>query len=196
LTAASTSVANPPQPCNPIKGAASSPPCPTTSPRSSRKIDRSESRFVLGNAGLRWLDRPEPNLEEAGSAFGRVANEGHRAAPHRKLSGDVAKGFGGEIADFAWRAKESSGFARATALEDLTPAQADRVQLQQVLLNLLQMLSTLCRRHRSSSYPLCAFRTSRGLGLVSVQDSGTGIAPEHAERMFDASSRPNQMALG
>ena len=34
-----------------------------------------------GNAGLRWLDRPEPrNLEEARSAFGRVVNEGHRAA--------------------------------------------------------------------------------------------------------------------
>ena len=33
-----------------------------------------------GNAGLRWLDRPEPNLDEARSAFGRVANEGHRAA--------------------------------------------------------------------------------------------------------------------
>jgi PAS domain S-box-containing protein len=33
-----------------------------------------------GNAGPRWLDRPEPNLEEARSAFGRVVNEGHRAA--------------------------------------------------------------------------------------------------------------------
>ena len=33
-----------------------------------------------GNAGLRWLDRPEPNLEEARSAFGRVVNKGHRAA--------------------------------------------------------------------------------------------------------------------
>ena len=33
-----------------------------------------------GNAGLRWLDRPEPNIEEARSAFGRVVNEGHRAA--------------------------------------------------------------------------------------------------------------------
>jgi PAS domain S-box-containing protein len=33
-----------------------------------------------GNAGLRWLDRSEPNLEEARSAFGRVVNEGHRAA--------------------------------------------------------------------------------------------------------------------
>jgi PAS domain S-box-containing protein len=33
-----------------------------------------------GNAGLRWLARSEPNLEEARSAFGRVVKEGHRAA--------------------------------------------------------------------------------------------------------------------
>jgi C4-dicarboxylate-specific signal transduction histidine kinase len=33
-----------------------------------------------GNAGLRWLARTEPNLEEARSAFGRVVKEGHRAA--------------------------------------------------------------------------------------------------------------------
>ena len=33
-----------------------------------------------GSAGVRWLDRPDPNLEEARSAFERVINEGHRAA--------------------------------------------------------------------------------------------------------------------
>jgi len=33
-----------------------------------------------GNAGLRWLDRQDPNLEEARSAFGRVVKDGHRAA--------------------------------------------------------------------------------------------------------------------
>ena len=33
-----------------------------------------------GSAGLRWLDRPEPNLEEAHLAFERVVSEGHRAA--------------------------------------------------------------------------------------------------------------------
>ena len=33
-----------------------------------------------GGAGLRWLDRPEPNLEEARLAFKRVVSEGHRAA--------------------------------------------------------------------------------------------------------------------
>ena len=33
-----------------------------------------------GGAGLRWLNRPAPSLEEARSAFGRVVNDGHRAA--------------------------------------------------------------------------------------------------------------------
>src|SRR5580704_6122050 len=34
----------------------------------------------INQPGLRWLDRPDPNLEEARSAFGRVVNEGHRAS--------------------------------------------------------------------------------------------------------------------
>jgi C4-dicarboxylate-specific signal transduction histidine kinase len=46
-----------------------------------------------GNAGLRWLDRADPNLEEARTAFEHVVNEAHRAG--------------------AWRAKEPSSFARA-----------------------------------------------------------------------------------
>ena len=33
-----------------------------------------------GSAGLRWLDRPDPNLEEVQSALGRVVKDGHRAA--------------------------------------------------------------------------------------------------------------------
>ena len=52
-----------------------------------------------GNAGLRWLDRPEPNLEEARSAFGRVAKEGHRAAQIiTSIRTMFKKDFGGEIA--------------------------------------------------------------------------------------------------
>ena len=165
-----------------------------------------------GSAGLRWLNRPEPNLEEARSAFGRVVNEGHRAAQiitsiramFKKDSGtrspvainelvcDVVSTSLGEL-------KSHRVSLTLQLLDDLTPVQADRVQLQQVLLNLLtnaidSMASVTDRPHM-----LCV--RSEHLEdwvLVSVQDSGTGIAPEHVERMFDAffTTKPNGIGLG
>ena len=82
-------------------------------------------------------------------------------------------------------------------LEDLAPVQADRVQLQQVLLNLLTNAIDAMVVVTDRPHMLCV--RSEHLEdwvLVSVQDSGTGITPEHAERMFDAFSPPNQKALG
>ena len=165
-----------------------------------------------GNAGLRWLDRPEPNLEEAGSAFGRVVNEGHRAAQiitsiramFKKDSGarspvainelvcDVVSTLLGEL-------KSRRVSLALQLLDDLTPVQADRVQLQQVLLNLLTNAIDSMASITDRPHMLCV--RSEHLEdwvLVSVQDSGTGIAPEHAERMFDAffTTKPNGIGLG
>ena len=108
-----------------------------------------------GGAGLRWLDRPAPNLEEARSAFGRVVKDGHRAAQIitsiramfkkdlgarspvaiNELVCDVVSTLLGEL-------KSYRVSLALQLLEDLAPVRADRVQLQQVLLNLLRMLST------------------------------------------------------
>jgi PAS domain S-box-containing protein len=165
-----------------------------------------------GNAGLRWLDRPEPNLEEARSAFGRVASEGHRAAQiissirtmFKKDSGarspvainelvcDVVSTLLGEL-------KSHRVSLALQLLEDLTPVQADRVQLQQVLLNLLTNAIDAMVVVTDRPHMLCV--RSEHLEdwvLVSVQDSGTGITPEHAERMFDAffTTKPNGIGLG
>ena len=165
-----------------------------------------------GSAGLRWLDRPEPNLEEARLAFGRVVNEGHRAAQiitsirtmFRKDSGarspvainelvcDVVSTSLGEL-------KSRRVSLALELLDDLPPVQADRVQLQQVLLNLLTNASDSMAAITDRPHMLCV--RSEHLEdwvLISVQDSGTGINPEHAERMFDAffTTKPNGIGLG
>ena len=165
-----------------------------------------------GNAGLRWLDRPDPNLEEAQSAFGRVVKDGHRAAQiitsiramFKKDSGaksavainelvcDVVSTSLGEL-------KSHNISLLLQLLDNLPLIQADRVQLQQVFFNLLtnaidSMASVTDRRHllcvRSENLEDCI--------LISVQDSGTGIPPEHAERLFDAffTTKSNGIGLG
>ena len=47
----------------------------------AHEINQPLASIVMnGNAGLRWLARSKPNLEEARSAFGCIVNDGHRAA--------------------------------------------------------------------------------------------------------------------
>jgi PAS domain S-box-containing protein len=165
-----------------------------------------------GNAGLRWLDRQGPNLKEARSAFERVVKDGHRAAQivtsiramFKKDTGakspvamnelvcDVVSTSLGEL-------KSRQVSLSLQLLDNLPPVQADPVQLQQVLLNLLtnaidSMASVADRPHtltvRSENLENCI--------LISVQDSGTGIPPEHAERLFDAffTTKSNGIGLG
>ena len=165
-----------------------------------------------GNAGLRWLDRPEPSLEEARSAFGRIVKEGHRAAQiitsiramFKKDSGarspvainelvcDVVSTSLGEL-------KSRRVSLALQLLDDLVPVQVDRVQLQQVLLNLLTNAIDSMAAVTDRPHMLCVRSEHvEDWVLVSVQDSGTGIAPEHAERMFDAffTTKPNGIGLG
>ena len=165
-----------------------------------------------GGAGLRWLDRPDPNLEEARSAFGRVVKDGHRAAQiitsiramFKKDSGakspvamnelvcDVVSTSLGEL-------KSRQVSLSLQLLDNLPSVRADRVQLQQVLLNLItnaidSMASVTDRPHMLS----VRSENLEDYILISVQDSGTGINPEHTERLFDAffTTKSNGIGLG
>ena len=165
-----------------------------------------------GNAGLRWLNRPEPNVEEARSAFECVASEGHRAAQiitgiramFRKDSGNrslvsVSELVCEVVSTSLGELKSRRVSLALELLDDLSPVRADRIQLQQVLLNLLtnavdSMASITDRPH------VLRVRSERleDWALISVQDSGTGINPEHAERVFEAffTTKPNGIGLG
>ncbi len=164
------------------------------------------------NAGLRWLARSEPNLDEALSALERVVKEGHRAAQiisgiramFRKESTERRPvGINEFICDVVATAvgemKSREISLSLQLFDNLPPVHADRVQLQQVLANLItnaidSMAAVKDRPH------VLGVRSELldDWVLISVQDTGTGIAPEQAKSIFDAfyTTKPNGIGLG
>src|SRR5262249_15355831 len=72
--------------------------------------------------------------------------------------------------------------------EDLPPVQGDRVQMQQVLLNLILNAVEAMGSVEVGGRELVVSsgQTKTGEALVTVRDSGPGIDPEHRERVFEA----------
>jgi len=95
----------------------------------------------------------------------------------------------------------NQGMTVKTELAAMSPiANADRVQLQQVLLNLVLNACDVMARDSTSSHRL-VIGTRQGPGeplLVSVSDDGTGIAPENLEKIFDPffTTKAQGMGLG
>ena len=149
----------------------------------------------------RWLAAQPPDMEKALRALERIANDGRRAgevikriralmkrqAP-RKSSLDINETIL-EVLALAQHELRRNDILLATALaEDLPRVQGDRVQLQQVLLNLIvnaiEAMSGIDDRRQELTIVSCA--DGADAVRVEVRDSGTGLYPEHAIHLFDA----------
>jgi signal transduction histidine kinase len=152
-------------------------------------------------AAMHFLDRNPPDLGEVREALACVVADADRAgdiidrirdhitrAPPRKGRFDLNKAIN-EVIALAESAITTNGVSVRTRLaEALLPVQGDRVQMQQVVLNLIlnavEAMSTVEAGPRElliSTEP-----TQSGRVLVSVRDSGPGIDPDHLEHVFDA----------
>jgi PAS domain S-box-containing protein len=156
---------------------------------------------VNGNACLRWLAGDSPNLDEAREAVRRIVRDGKRAgeviARIRALATKTATAK--ERLNMNEAIREVVAFAqgevrrnrvtlRIELANDLSSVWGDRVQLQQVVLNLvmngIEALSTVEERPRE-----LVIRTQNddaGQVRVTVQDTGIGLDPQGMERMFEA----------
>jgi PAS domain S-box-containing protein len=165
------------------------------------------------NAGLRWLAREPPDLEEARACLQRIIRDGQRAgeviarmrAFARKAAPQTARlalnDVIAEVLALVDGELRRHGVALHTDLAaDLPPVRADRVQLQQVLLNLL--LNGIEAMRGVTERPRALVVRSRKDGtegvLVAVQDAGTGIAPQDLERVFTPfyTTKPAGLGLG
>ena len=152
-------------------------------------------------AALNFLEQRPPDLGEVGEALGCVVGDADRAgdiidrirdhikkAPPRKHRFDLNEAIN-EVLVLARSAVTRNGVSVYTRLaEGLLPVQGDRVQLQQVVLNLiLNAVEAMGSSEAGRRELLISTEQSRANGvLVAVCDSGSGIDPEHLERVFDA----------
>jgi PAS domain S-box-containing protein len=166
-----------------------------------------------GNAGLRWLDRPAPDLTEVRAALQRMVSEGHRASEiitsiramfgkeqqqrHSVSIDDLIR----EVLSALLDDLKSCGVAlRLELLDGVNPVEADRVQLRQVLLNLVT--NAMDAMKAVEDRPRVLQIRSEGLEqqwvVISVQDTGTGISAETKDRIFDAffTTKSHGMGLG
>jgi C4-dicarboxylate-specific signal transduction histidine kinase len=149
-------------------------------------------------AALRWLAARPPDLDEARQALGSIVKDANRAgdvigrirdivkkAPPRKDRVDINEAIR-EVIELTRGEAAKQGAAVQTAFgEGLPLIEGDRVQLQQVVLNLIvnavQAMGTVEQGPRELSITTAA--EPSGV-LVAVKDSGPGLAPANLAQLF------------
>jgi PAS domain S-box-containing protein len=151
-------------------------------------------------AGIRFLEMNPPNLDEVREALGCVVRDADRAKDIiRRMRDHIKKapprrdcfGFNEAVNDviaMVGSAIGKSGISISTCLGDgLAPIQGDRVQLQQVLVNLIlnavEAMSSVEDGTRELS--IRTEQSQTGGILVAVHDSGPGVDPVNLERVFE-----------
>jgi signal transduction histidine kinase len=165
------------------------------------------------NACLRWLAGESPNLDEARECLRRIIRDGNRAGEVITRIRSLVKKSASAKARFDLNetiqevllitnaeARRHRVLVRTELAADLPPVRGDRVQLQQVTLNLvmngIEAMKGVTGRPRElliRSRPEASSQV-----LVAVQDNGIGLDEQSLERVFEAfyTTRPDGMGMG
>jgi signal transduction histidine kinase len=164
-----------------------------------------------GNAALRWLGRSTPDLDEARAALQKIVNSGHRASrivenlramfkkdanPHKRVG---VNGIIKDVFELTNHEMQRNDVMLQAALSD-EPAPyvlGDRVQLQQVFLNLI--MNAIEAMNASSRRNVLGVRTETGKNgevLITIADSGPGIGADKIEKIFNTFFTTKQSGMG
>ncbi|HXA39141.1 MAG TPA: PAS domain S-box protein [Phenylobacterium sp.] len=168
---------------------------------------------INAQAALRWLRGKPPDLAEARQALGRVVDNGGRAAdvigriraivtkaPPRTRRFSLSEALDGVIALTRAEALKHGVSVQAELAADLPSVHGDPVQVQQVILNLI--MNAIEAMSGADDGPrelrLGAGMDADGCIHVAVRDSGPGLDPRSARRVFDAfyTTKADGMGMG
>ena len=149
------------------------------------------------NASLRWLAAATPNLDEARDAVSRILRDGNRAGEviariralvqktdTEKVRLDINQTVQEVVLLMQNEAVRKGVAIRMDLATDVPPVLGDRIQLQQVILNLvmngIEAMDTVTDRPREMLIRSCEHESDQL--LVAVQDSGIGIDPTESRK--------------
>jgi signal transduction histidine kinase/ligand-binding sensor domain-containing protein len=164
------------------------------------------------NTCLRWLSRDEPDLKEARAAAARMVQDGRRAneivnrvrllfqkdTPQRELV-DLNHVIREMTLLLQSEATQFSVFVRTELAANLPQVIGDRVQLQQVLMNLMMnSIDAMKNVDGTRELTIRSQHSENGQVLISVRDTGEGLPPQKAEQIFDAffTTKPHGTGMG
>jgi C4-dicarboxylate-specific signal transduction histidine kinase len=164
-------------------------------------------------AALRWLGAQPPALEEVREALGRVVEDGRRAgniiggiralikkAPPRQAGLDINEAIREVIALTRSEAAKTGVSVQTDLADGLPLVYGDRVQLQQVILNLIinaiEAMSGVAETPRALL--ISTGQAKPGGVLVAVRDSGPGLDPASLEHLFNSffTTKSSGMGMG
>jgi len=161
---------------------------------------------------LRWLSRDQPDLEKARAAASRTAQDGRRASEiinrvrllfeKETLQREVVDL--NEIIREMMRLLHSEATQFAVSLRtelaaDLPQVMGDRVQLQQVLMNLIMnSIDAMKDVDGTRELTIKSQRAENEQVLVSISDTGVGLPPQQADQIFNAffTTKPHGTGMG
>jgi PAS domain S-box-containing protein len=164
------------------------------------------------NTCLRWLMRDQPDLEEARAAASRIVRDATRAAeivgrvrllfrkgaPQRELV-DVNELIQELIILLRGEATRYSIALRTELATNLPQLQADGVQLQQVMMNLiLNSIDAMKEVNGTREIAIKSERSDNEQLKVSISDTGVGLPPQQADQIFNAffTTKPHGTGMG
>jgi signal transduction histidine kinase len=164
-------------------------------------------------AARRWLSADPPDFGEVSEALDGIITEGNRAsevigrtralikkAPARKDAFSINNAILEVVALTRTEAANNGVLGQTQLAERLPPVQGDRVQLQQVVLNLIvnaiQSMSGVEDGNRELHVSTASIETE-GV-CVAVRDTGPGLSPESLSRLFEPfyTTKPDGMGMG
>jgi signal transduction histidine kinase len=150
------------------------------------------------DAGLRWLDRPTPDLDEAKAAFKQIAADGHRAGAvigsiraifkrdaRSRTSLDINDLIGEALVLLRGDLQKHRILVQTEADAQLPQVAGDRIQLQQVLLNLITNAIESMADEDGPRILSVKCEVQDGGVMVSVADTGAGIGAQDVGRIFN-----------
>ena len=166
--------------------------------------------ITSANTVLRWLNRDRPNVEQACKTTTRIITDGKRATdiidrlqslyqkspPQRELV-DVNEIIKQMVMLLRSEASRSGVSVRAQLDSDLPRTKADRVQLQQVLMNL--MLNGIeAMKETGGLLKVTSQLGKQGQLLITVSDNGIGLPDDNADQIFNSffTTKPRGSGMG